>query len=237
VAEPTRTPAIEQLLAGAPPREIDAWAATAFDTKLHGAADAIASLVREWERLGVLEPERALRLEPMVDTLRLWDGRAGVESVPATWFVLMAGHAPAADGADYPLVQALERALARLRAEHGSHAVAWGELSRLQRPSTDPYRPFRDEEHSVPVAGMPAHAGAAHRFTALAAQGSGRRYGPNGHVWAAEIRPDGMHVRSIVRFGQSGDPNSPHYFDQAAHYAAGTLRFGPPLPDAARPAY
>ena len=56
--------------------------------------------------------------------------------------------------------------------------------------------------------------------------GKKRRYGTHGnsYVSVVEFAPR-VRSRSILFFGQSGDPESPHYFDQAVPY--GLKRFKP----------
>ena len=52
-----------------------------------------------------------------------------------------------------------------------------------------------------------------------------RRYGVAGQAWVSvvELAPE-VRSRSIVTFGQSADPESPHWFDQAPLYARGELK-------------
>ena len=57
-------------------------------------------------------------------------------------------------------------------------------------------------------------------FYALPQEGQKRRYGVAGHSFVSVVE-FGQHVtaRSILQFGESADPRSPHYFDQARLYA------------------
>ena len=57
-------------------------------------------------------------------------------------------------------------------------------------------------------------------FYAPEAKGHKRRYGTAGHSYFSVIefgpKPKAL---SVLQFGQSADPNSKHYFDQAALYS------------------
>jgi len=62
-------------------------------------------------------------------------------------------------------------------------------------------------------------------FITRPAEGLKRRYGYHGRAYASVIefsRP--VKAESIVAFGQSSDPKSPHYFDQAQLYVKGLLK-------------
>jgi penicillin amidase len=47
--------------------------------------------------------------------------------------------------------------------------------------------------------------------------------GGNSFVMAMEFGPV-VRARSILNYGQSGDPASPHFFDQAPLYAGGAMK-------------
>jgi acyl-homoserine-lactone acylase len=114
--------------------------------------------------------------------------------------------------------------IAELRRHFGRSLVPWGEVNRLQRTHTSGAEPFRDDLPSLPVQGGPAWTGII--FNVKATQGpAGRRFGTSGHTWVsvAELGPV-VRSRSIVQFGQSADPASPHYFDQAPLFVAGELK-------------
>jgi len=50
-------------------------------------------------------------------------------------------------------------------------------------------------------------------------------YGTSGNSFVAAVEfGDRVRAKAITAGGQSGDPASPHFGDQAKHYAAGELR-------------
>jgi acyl-homoserine lactone acylase PvdQ len=204
----------------------DAWARAAFDTRVIEADTAIPMLVDEWERLGAVDPERAIQLDPALDSLRAWDRVSTVESVPATWFVLWLERIRRdTDRGEWPRMQALEEVLTELRRQWGRTEVAWGEINRLQRVHTSGNEPFDPAKPSLPVAGAPGWAGIVFNFTARPGPDGRQRFGTSGHTWVGivEFAPR-VRARTIVTFGQSADSASAHWFDQAALYARGEFK-------------
>jgi acyl-homoserine-lactone acylase len=132
----------------------------------------------------------------------------------------------------WPRVRALEAARRALEKDWGTWKVAWGEINRLQRVRWDGEEPFSDERPSLGVPGGPGFIGIVFNFyprressPLKVAPGSKRSYGASGNSYVSviELGPT-IRARSIVYFGASGDPKSPHYFDQAPLYARGELK-------------
>jgi len=139
---------------------------------------------------------------------------------------------PAVTDQPWPRVRALEAARKGLEATWGTWRVAWGEVNRLQRVDWSGREPFSDARPSLPVPGAPGWLGIVFNFYPRSddspvpvAPGNRRRYGASGnsYVSVVEFGPR-VRARSIVYFGQSGDPHSPHYFDQAPLYARGEFK-------------
>ena len=67
---------------------------------------------------------------------------------------------------------------------------------------------------------LPGWLGSVFTYSAAQSTGQRRRYGVHGNsiVKVIEFGPR-VRARSILTFGQSGDPESPHYFDQAPLYS------------------
>ena len=136
----------------------------------------------------------------------------------------LAGGVADAGDVEFPRFRALEQAVARLQREWRTARVPWSELVRLQRRHTSGDESFRDSLPSIPVAGAPDGA----LFVLRTAPGDGsRRYGTSGTsaVMVTEFASPPV-TGTVMVFGQSADPASPHFFDQASRYAAGALKEG-----------
>ena len=120
---------------------------------------------------------------------------------------------------------ALTTAVDRLSRDFGRWRTPWGEINRFQRLTGDRVQRFSDAAPSVPVPFTSAQWGSLAAFGAKAWPGTKRYYGTlgNSFVAAVEFGPRVV-ARAVSAGGQSGDPRSPHFNDQAVRYATGRLR-------------
>jgi acyl-homoserine-lactone acylase len=214
-----------RLLAAESARTFAAWTLAAFDTYAIAAEDAIAPLVREWETVGGLQPQRAMRVDEAVDLLRAWDGVATVESEATTLFVLWQERLrTGAFAGTHPQFRALEEVVQALEVDFGTARVPWGDSNRLQRVQIGGREAFAADAPSLPVPGAPRWTGVIFAFDTEPPP-RGVRFGTHGTAWVSVVEL-GVEVRSrsVVPFGQSADPASPHYFDQAPLYARRELK-------------
>ncbi len=207
----------------------DDWTRDGFDTRILEAELRIPDLVKDWQTVSSKEPERAAKLKGAIELLRGWDHVSSVDSVPMTVFADTYARVlkmrEEGDLKNYPRVRALEATLADLQKTFGTWKVSWGEVNRLQRIhgsqiDMEGHGAFRDDRPSLPVAGAPGPLGVVFNFYARPQEGQKRRYGLAGHSFVATVelapKPRAM---TILQFGESGDPASPHWFDQAELYA------------------
>jgi acyl-homoserine-lactone acylase len=172
-------------------------------------------------------PEGAQReqLAAPLDALLSWNHRASTDSVAMTLFVLWYEKQFGTAVIPKPKVkhdpmESLAQVVADLEKTWGTWRVPWGDLNRLQRNQSGGEEPFSDDRMSLPVAGAPGDVGIVFNFYARPEKGQKRRYGVAGHSFVSVIDfGPRVEARSILQFGESADPQSPHYFDQARLYA------------------
>jgi acyl-homoserine-lactone acylase len=214
----------------------------AYDPYLTAFAKITPGLVQAHARLADANPLKARLAEPMA-ALAGWDYRWGVQSVPTSLAVFWGEELSAITAqvsrtrlgeyfehvdrqlSDEQKLKAFEAAVARLEKDFGSWRTPWGEINRFQRLTGDVVQPFSDTAPSIPVGFTSGNWGSLASFGARRWPGTKRFYGTSGNSFVAvvEFGPR-VRARAVTAGGESGDPASPHFNDQAPRYATGALR-------------
>ncbi|HBZ05001.1 MAG TPA: acylase [Massilia sp.] len=232
----------ERVLKGAKDFTIDSLIAASYDSYLTAFEPLVPQLAKDYDALPASDARKA-QLSAQVAALRGWDLRFATNSVPTSLAVywgqeMVAQAAPKARAAGVPSVDyittslapeerlaALQRASDKLTRDFGSWQTPWGEINRFQRISGDVDQQYDDSKPSYPVAFTSAHWGSLASFGMVAKQKTKRIYGDRGNsfVAAVEFGPK-VRAKSILAGGQSGNPASPHFADQAAMYSRGEFK-------------
>lgn len=131
----------------------------------------------------------------------------------------------AKSGSKLEMIQALREVLNDLKRDFGTWRVAWGELNRFQRVSNGDVMEMDDSKASFPVPFASSAWGQLPSYTSRSIQGSKKWYGVNGNsfVAAVEFGPK-IKAYSLLAGGESGNPASPHFFDQSQMYSEGKFK-------------
>jgi acyl-homoserine lactone acylase PvdQ len=102
-----------------------------------------------------------------------------------------------------------------------------GEINSLQRAQSGGDEPFSDARESLPAAAGPRPVGTVFNFYARAEKGQKEHFGVVGHSFGSvlDFGPK-VRARNILVFGESADPRSRHYFDQAKVYTRQQFKAG-----------
>jgi acyl-homoserine-lactone acylase len=213
----------------------------AYDPFQPAFAELIPGLVAAWEALPASgDPLRAKLMRP-IGFLKDWDHRWAADSVATTLAMFWAEPLyEEARKAGRPLgetvssigrmpaprrLEALSEAMDRLVRDFGRWNVPWGEVNRFQRLTGDIVQPFSDAGPSIPVPFTSGRWGSLASFGAAPRNGSKRWYGTSGNSFVAVVEfGDRVRALAVTAGGESGDPASPHFDDQAQRYATGDLR-------------
>jgi acyl-homoserine-lactone acylase len=151
----------------------------------------------------------------------LWDQvEPAAKAAGISVYTYMTDHASAAQK-----LQALASASDRLQQDFGSWKTPWGEINRFQRVNGDLVEKFDDARPSTPVPFTSGRWGSLAAFGSRRYDGTKRYYGTDGNSFVAVVEfGDQVRARAVTAGGESGDPKSPHFNDEATRYASGELR-------------
>jgi penicillin amidase len=223
----SRAKLLRRILSSKESFTFEEWTQIPFDTYIYEAEDKIPGIVEEWSKLKDFDLARSDSLSEAVDVLSRWDRRGAVKSVATTLFTLWYEKIYMERNVDrdkeWFRIETLEKVMAELKEDFGSWRVQWGTINRLQRPVVG--SSLNDEEASIPVAGVSDWLGTVFAFRSRRGTETRKRYGYYGQSYVCVVEfGERVRARSVIPYGQSSDPESAHYFDQAPLFADGRFK-------------
>lgn len=183
------------------------------------------------------------QLAEPIQILKAWDRRSAIHSAATTlaveWGTKVMLSLPKAGSSEEATYQTgrvnallksmgpvqelvyLSEALKSLQSRYGSWKVEWGEINRYQRPADGV---FDDEKPSLAVAQVASAFGQLPSFVSRTVN-TKKRYGYSGNsfIAAVEFGPK-IKAKTIITGGQSFNPNSKNFTDQAQMYLDGKFK-------------
>ena len=186
---------------------------------------------------------KQLLAEP-VQSLQQWDRRSAVNSAATTlaveWGTLMIGALPPVKTieagtyqtermktmlqtmSEKQLLGLFAKAVSNLNQRYGSWNTAWGDINRYQRPADGVA--FSDDAPSLPVGMVSSAFGQLPSFQS-ATFNTKKRYGYSGNSFIAAVEfGSRIKAKTIITGGQSFNPASKHYADEAGMYIDGKFK-------------
>jgi acyl-homoserine lactone acylase PvdQ len=219
---------------------LDSLIAAAYDSYLTWFEKPIPALLKAWDAAPDSNPLKA-RTAEQIAVLRQWDLRWSVDSVATSLAIFWADQArrlgPSAGGRGAgrgaPLEEAptdqllagLVAASEQLERDFGTWKTPWGDINRFQRLDDAIAPHFDDKAPSIPVGFPSATWGSLASFGARAYPGTKKWYGSSGNSFVAVVEfGKTVRAKAVTAGGESGNPGSPHFNDEAQRYATGALR-------------
>ncbi len=207
----------------------------AFDTLLPGLISAFESLPAQ---------DTLKYLTMAIQEVKDWDRNAAATSVATTlaieWgyrMLLLASppahpyqqtnnvgliHSMMENTTPIKRVALFAETLKDLEKKFGTWKVEWGTINRYQRTSEGN---FSDELPSLPVGMAAALWGSLPSFVSTTLPQTIKRYGISGNSFIACVEfGKKVKARSVITGGQSFDPGSKHFTDQASRYIDGNFK-------------
>jgi acyl-homoserine lactone acylase PvdQ len=223
---------------------LESFRAAAYDSYLTWFDKRLKVLIRAWDLMPESDPLKAKTAE-QIKVLRSWDQRWSVDSVATSLAIFWGQEVIRKMPGEYnrpseisdneidahamaggkEMLGMLAAASDKISADFGKWQTPWGEINRFQRLTDDIVHPFTDDGPSIPVGFTSSVWGSLASFGARSYNGSKRIYGTSGNscVAVVEFGPK-VTARAVTAGGESGDPKSKHFNDEAERYATGNLR-------------
>lgn len=209
---------------------LDKMIALGYNRYLAAFDVLLPSLFKAYNELSSIKD--AKDVTQAMHTMQVWDKTANASSVATTlaieWAWKMAEKAstslPEAMVKKMPAneqLQLLRNVMQELDKAFGTWQVAWGDMNRYQRSNNGK---FNDGEQSWPVGLGPGTWGSIPSFSTRRTD-TKRRYGVHGNSFVAAVEfGKKLKAKSILVSGESFDPASKHFTDQAEGYIEGKFK-------------
>jgi acyl-homoserine lactone acylase PvdQ len=221
---------------------LDSLIGADFDSYLPWFEKAMPALIKAWDQDADSDPLKA-KLAEQIAVLRKWDYRWGVDSIPTSLAVFWGEDMMRRVGRDArtagipvydyvgskvhaeQLLQSLAAASDRLTGDFGTWKTPWGNINRFQRLDDDIFTHFDDSKPSIPVEFTSSTWGSLASFGARPYPNTKKWYGTSGNSFVAVVEfGKTVRARAVTAGGESGNPASPHFDDEAERYSTGNLR-------------
>ena len=230
-----------RVLSGRHDFTLETLLAAAFDSYLPWFEKTVPALLKAWDDAPTGTTKTSIAEQ--IALLRGWDYRWAANSVPTSLAVFwgeelqhrvgIPARAAGISIEEYiatkadpeQLLQALAVASEKIRSDFGYWKTPWGEINRFQRLTDDIVHSFNDAAPSIPVPFTSSNWGSLASFGARAYPGTRKWYGTSGNSFVAVVEfGDKVRALAVTAGGESGDPKSKHFNDEAVRYATGNLR-------------
>jgi acyl-homoserine-lactone acylase len=226
---------------------LDKVIADGYDRKLTAFEVLIPALILSFEKNNLAKDTLYKDLIEPINVLKNWDYYSSEKSVATTlaleWVIKLdpiiqrayveQGQIDqventflfAKNASVNQLVPQLLTVVKELKSKFGKWEIPWGEINRFQRLSGAINLKYDDNLQSTPIGFGPALWGSLPAFTSNYQKETKKRYGYNGNsfVCAVEFGPK-IKAKSLLAGGNSSDPKSKHFNDQAEMYRKGEFK-------------
>jgi acyl-homoserine lactone acylase PvdQ len=190
---------------------------------LHGMLAEPIQLLKNWDFRSAessvattLAIEWAQKLQPVINRVRIDDKYAGFVEKARRYAV----EAPSRE-----LAGTLLATVNELKLKFGKWEIPWGDMNRYQRLNGQLQSSYDDDQPSLPCGFAPATWGCLPAFTSRTFPGTKKRYGYHGNSFICAVEfGKTIKARSLLAGGETSDPLSPHFSDQAIMYTKGRFK-------------
>jgi len=226
---------------------IDKTIAAGYDTKLSAMEVLVPALVSSFEKNILATDLLYSQLAEPIQTLKKWDYHSSENSVATTLAIEWAEKLTATiqriyidEGRDdqvtlvkkfaatataKELLPPLLAVVKELKGKFGKWDVAWGDINRYQRISSDLVQKYKDDQPSYPVGFASASWGQLPSYNSRYYPGTTKRYGVSGNSFVCAVEfGKRIKAKSLLAGGESGDPSSKHFTDQQEMYTKGKFK-------------